>query len=148
MTEKRKTLPFDLQVGLTKRLRNAPFGFSFTAQSLHRFDILYRDTLFDADNNFVTQEKFINKLMNHFVIATHIYLGSHLEATLGYNSLRRSELNVGNSGNGLNGFSTGLRIRFQKLQIFYARANYQRNISYNQFGLTLKMDQLFGLGTL
>jgi hypothetical protein len=77
-------------------------------------------------------------------VASHIYLGNNLEATLGYNHLRRQELNIGSSGNGLNGFSMGVRIKFSKLQVLYARSNYQRNISYNQLGLNLKMDQLLG----
>jgi hypothetical protein len=142
----REDLPFDLQVGITKRLAKAPFGFSFTAQQLRFFNLLYNDTTFNNENGFSSSDHFINKLMNHFVIAGHIYLGANLEATLGYNHLRRSELNIGGSGNGLNGFSMGLRVKFQKLQVLYARSSYQRNIAYNQLGITLHMDKLFGLG--
>lgn len=139
-------LPFDLQVGVTKRLEKAPFGFSVTAQHLHQFNTLYNDEDFNSQNNFTTNDNFFNKLLNHFVVASHIYVGNNLEATLGYNHLRRQELNIGSSGNGLNGFSMGVRLKFSKLQIMYARSNYQRNISYNQFGLNLKMNERFGLG--
>lgn len=139
-------LPFDLQIGLTKRLAKAPFGFSVTAQHVHQFNLLYNDAGFNADNNFSSNNNFFNRLLNHFVVASHIYLGNNLEATVGYNYLRRQELNVGSSGNGLNGFSMGMRIKFSKLQVLYARSNYQRNVSYNQLGLTLQMNQLFGLG--
>jgi hypothetical protein len=138
-------IPFDLQIGITKRLANAPFGFSFTAQHLHRLNMVYNDANFNADNDFSSNNNFFNKLFNHFVIASHIYLGNNLEATLGYNHLRRQELNIGSSGNGLNGFSMGVRIKFAKLQVLYARSSYQRNVSYNQLGLTLQMNQLFGL---
>jgi hypothetical protein len=137
-------LPFDLQIGITKRLSKAPFGFSFTAQHLHQFNIYYNDAGFNAENDYSSSNNFFNKLLNHFVVASHIYLGNNLEATLGYNHLRRQELNIGSSGNGLNGFSMGVRIKFSKLQVLYARSNYQRNISYNQLGLNLKMDQLLG----
>ncbi|HEU4471347.1 MAG TPA: type IX secretion system protein PorQ [Flavisolibacter sp.] len=139
-------LPFDLQLGVSKRLANAPLGFSFTAQTLQRFDILYSDPAFDEENGFTRPDGFFPKLFNHFVIATHVYLGRHLEATAGYNHLRRTELNVGASGNGLNGFSMGLRLKFEKLQVLYARSNYQRNIAFNQLGLTMQMNKLFGLG--
>jgi hypothetical protein len=139
-------LPFDLQIGLTKRLAKAPFGFSITAQHAHQFNLLYNDADFNADNNFSSNTNFFNRLLNHFVVASHIYLGNNLEAMLGYNYLRRQELNVGSSGNGLNGFSMGMRMKFSKLQILYARSNYQRNVSYNQLGLTLQMNQLFGFG--
>jgi hypothetical protein len=36
-------LPFDLQIGITKKLANAPLGFSITAQHLHQFNTLYSD---------------------------------------------------------------------------------------------------------
>lgn len=139
-------LPFDLQIGITKKLSNAPLGFSITARHLHPFNISYNDTIFNNENGFSSNPAFFGKLLNHFVIASHIYLGNNVEAAIGYNHLRRSELNISSSGNGLNGFSVGLRLNFQKLQILYALSNYQRNISYHQFGLNLQLNQLFGLG--
>jgi hypothetical protein len=141
-------LPFDFQIGITKRLEKAPLGFSVTAQHLHRFNILYNDTRFNVENNFTSGNNFFNKVLNHFVVASHVYLGNNLEATVGYNYLRRQELNMGTSDNGLNGFSMGVRLKFSKLQILYARSNYQRNISYNQLGLTLTLSQSAGLGRL
>ena len=142
----REDMPFDLQVGITKRLAKAPFAFSLTAQHLHQFDILYNDTVFNNENDLRSNDQFMNKLLNHFVVATHIFLGNNLEATLGYNHLRRTELNIGSAGNGLNGFSMGLRLKFQKWQVLFARSNYQRSIAYNQLGLSLHMDKLLGPG--
>lgn len=141
-------LPFDLQIGITKKLSKAPLGFSFTAQHLHQFNLVYNDAGFNADNEFSSNNNFFNKVFNHFIIATNIYLGNNLEATVGYNHLRRTELNIGSSGNGLNGFSMGVRIKFSKIQVLYARSNYQRNLAYNQLGLDLKLNELFGLGKL
>jgi hypothetical protein len=136
--------PFDLQLGITKRLEKAPFGFSVTADHLHQLNLVYDDADFNRDNDLSSNNNFFNKVFTHFVFAGHIYLGDNLEATIGYNHLRRQELNMGPSGNGLNGFSMGVRVKFSKLQILYARSNYQRNISYNQLGLTLQMDRLLG----
>ncbi len=147
-TGEKQDLPFDLQVGITKRLAKAPFGFSITAQQVHRFNLMYNDTLFNNENELNPGTSFINKLTHHFVIASHIFLGNNLEATIGYNHLRRSELNVGAEGNGLNGFSLGLRLKFQKLQVMYARSNYQRNVSFNQLGISVQMNRFFGSGEL
>ncbi len=144
----REDMPFELQAGITKKLERAPFGFSFTAQQLHRFNTLYNDTLFNNENDTRIKTGFFNKLFNHFVVASHIYIGNHLEATVGYNHLRRSELNAGATGNGLNGFSMGIRAQFLKLQVLYARSHYQRNVSYNQLGITLHMNRFFGTGSL
>lgn len=142
-------LPFDLQVGFTQRLAKAPFGFSLTAQRIHQFDILYNDTLFNNENGFenASQKKFaIDKLIDHLIIGTTIYVGDRLEIQAGYNFLRRKELNIGGLSNGLNGFSIGAGALFGKLQVRYARAYYQSNTAYNQFGLNMQLNQYFGLG--
>ena len=141
-------LPFDLQVGITKKLSKAPLGFSLTAQHLHQFNLIYNDAGFNADNYFSSNNNLFNNIFDHFVIATNIYLGNNLEAIVGYNHLRRTELNIGSPANGLNGFSMGVRIKFTKLQVLFARSNYQRNVSYNQLGLNLELNELVGLGKL
>ena len=141
----KEDLPFDLQVGITKKLSKAPFGFSLTAQQLHRFHLQYNDTAFNNENRF-SHPSSIHKFFNHFILATHLYLGQNLEATFGYNHLRRQELSIPDAGNGLAGFSAGLQIKFSKLQIMYARSTYQRGISYNQIGVTANLNKLTGAG--
>lgn len=138
-------LPFDLQAGVTKRLANAPFGFSLTAQHLQTFDLLYNDTTFTTDVGRPSTSAF-SKIATHLVAAAHVYAGGSLEATIGYSFLRRRELNIGNGGNGLAGFSAGLRLRLAKLQVLYARSAFQRGVAANQIGVTLHLDKLFGLG--
>jgi hypothetical protein len=142
-------LPFDLQVGISKRLENAPFGFSLTAHHLHRFDIQYNDPVFNEENGLAgsSSKKFtFDKLFRHIVLATTIHLGDKVEVTAAYNYLRRKELNTASNGNGLNGFSLGASLLLEKLQIRYARSHYQNNTAYNQFGLSMTLNRYFGLG--
>lgn len=142
-------IPFDLEIGLTKRLRNAPLGFSFTAQHLQQFDIRYSDTSYNNENGFPngsSSKISFDKIFRHFVFATDIYLGDKVEVSAGYNYLRRQELNIGNSGNGLNGFSLGVGVLLKKIQIRYALASYEGNTTYSQLGLNLKLNEYFGLG--
>jgi hypothetical protein len=142
-------LPFDLEIGATKRLKNAPFSFSFTAHHLQTFDITYNDEAFNNDNGFpnASDNGFtFDKLFRHIVLATTIYLGDKVEITAGYNHLRRQELSIGNGGNGLDGFSLGAALVLDKLQVRYARVNYQNNTAYNQFGLNMTLNRYFSLG--
>jgi hypothetical protein len=141
-------LPFDIQVGISKRLQNAPLGISLTAYHINKFNLTYKDTLFNMENGNLEKHPALNNILNHFVIAGHIYLSKNLEAVVGYNHLRRMELNTGLSGNGLNGFSTGLKITFQNLQVLYARSVYQRNVTLNQIGINLGMNSFFSSGNL
>ncbi len=143
-------LPFDLQLGISKRLAKAPFQFSLTAHHLHQFDIRYQDTLFNNENGFEQNGKggnfFLDKVFRHIVLAVQCYVTDKIELTVGYNHLRRQELNIGNTANGLNGFSLGVGALFRKIQVRYARSYYQRNLAYNQLGLNLKLNDYFGLG--
>jgi len=142
-------LPFDLQFGLTKRLAKAPMSFSLTMQRAHRFNISYNDTAFNNENGFEnSSDKKISfdKLFRHFILATTIYIGDHLEVMAGYNYLRRKELNIGNGTNGLNGFSLGAGVLLGKLHIRYARAYYQSNSAFNQVGINMQLNKYFGLG--
>lgn len=140
-------LPFDMQLGVSKRLAHAPLQFTLTLHHLQQFNILYNDTAFNSANELqnASDKSFtFDKLFRHVVMAVQLYVGDKIEISAGYNYLRRKELNTGNTGNGLNGFSLGVGALFKKLQIRYARSYYQNNAAYNQFGLSLKMSDLGG----
>ena len=122
-----------------------------TTHHLHRFDLRYNDAAYNADNDLAndsTKKFIIDKLFGHFVFATTIYLGDKVELQAGYNYLRRKELNIGNGGNGLTGFSLGVSLVLNKLQVRYARSHYQNNTAYNQLGLNMMLNKYFGLGNL
>jgi hypothetical protein len=135
-------LPFDLQAGITRRFRGSPFGLSLTVQKLHQFNIRYDDTSFNNSNGYAnsTDKRFTaGKLIDHLVIGCTIYPGDKVQAWLGYNFLRRRELNIGNSGNGLNGFSIGAGVQLGKLALSYGRAWYQAGSAYDQLGLSMNL---------
>jgi hypothetical protein len=140
MGSKADDLPFDLQVGITKRLANAPIQFSLTAHHLHQFDIRYDDTTFNNDNGLAQNNSkgfTVDKLFRHFVFSAQAFITDKLELTAGYNYLLRKELAIANTTNGLTGFSIGVGLLFRKIHIRYARSHYQNNTGYNQFGLTI-----------
>ncbi len=135
----RDDLPFDLQMGISKKLAKAPLQFSLNLHHLHQFDIRYNDVVFDSTNGFSPNAKknfFFDKLFRHMVFSTQLFISDKVEISAGYNYLRRKELNTGNAGNGLNGFSLGLGILIKKLQLRYARTYYQNNQTNNQLGIS------------
>ncbi len=136
-------IPFDLVIGITKKLQQAPLQFSITAHHLHRFNLLYNDTVYNSSNGFSqTEGKFtVDNVARHFIFSTQLFIGEKVEVTAAYNHLRRTELNLYQSTNGLNGFSLGLGVLFNKIQIRYARAYYQNNTAHNHFGLNLRLHE-------
>jgi hypothetical protein len=139
-----ESLPFDLQAGITKRLENAPIQFSATAHHLYRFDLSYSDTAFNNANGFeasgADKSFSVDKLFSHFVFAVQVFVTDKIELSAGYNHLRRKELSVPGTPNGLSGFSMGVGVLLKKLRVRYAHSNYLNGKGYDQFGMTI----LFG----
>jgi len=130
-------MPFDLQFGISRRLRHAPLQFSLTAQRAHRFDIRYRDTVSGTPPGGLSgPEGFIDNLFRHLVLSVQGYVGDKVELTLGYNHLRRAELSIPNAANGMSGFSFGAGVMLKRLQVRYARAVFLNGLAYSQFGLS------------
>ena len=129
----KEELPFDIQAGISKRLKNAPVQFSLTAHHLQQLNIHYNDTLFNASEGFSDHTTW-QKGLAHFVLSSQIYLSDHFEFILGYNFLRRQELNAYGMLSGMNGFSFGTAIHLRKLKVWYATGMYQQNM-FHQFSL-------------
>ncbi|RYY24917.1 MAG: type IX secretion system protein PorQ [Chitinophagaceae bacterium] len=146
----REELPFDLQLGLSKRLKNAPLQFSLTMNRLHRFDLTYNDPAYNDENGVEQDSKSFSfdNIFRHIILATQVYITDKVEVSLGYNYLRRKELNMGSSGNGVNGFSAGVGVLFKKMQIRYGQAYYQSNRAYHQVGINIKLNEFSAFGKL
>lgn len=140
----REDLPFDLQAGITKKLNNAPLQFSITAHHIHQFDIRYQDTLFNRENDLPDEQKtFGGNLLRHFVIATQFFPSKYLEFTAGYNFLKRKELSLNNSPNGLSGFSLGAGILIKRFQFRYSRSIYQKENACHHIGVNVFLADYF-----
>ena len=140
----RGELPLDMDISISKRLEKAPFMFSLTAHHLQLFNISYSDTAFNNANGYDQNNKgssfTVDKLLRHLIAAVQILPEDRVEVTLAYNYLRRKELNIGDAGNGLTGFSMGAGVLFKNWQIRYARSLYNNSSGYNQFGLSLRLN--------
>lgn len=133
-------LPFDLQLGVTRRIMNSPFQFSVTAQRLHQFDLIHTDSVFNSVEGIRgNKDTWFNNLFRHFVFAAQIFPTDKIECSIGYNVLRRAELGHLNQTNGITGISFGLGVHLKKMQIRYARSHYQSNTGFNQFGLNISL---------
>jgi hypothetical protein len=123
----KEELPFDVQAGISKKLKNAPFQFSLTAHNLHRLNIYYNDTTFNNMEG-INNGSGLQKVVGHLVLSAQAFLSDHVELNLGYNFQRRQDLNLYGTTSGLNGFTFGAGILLRKLQIRYATGFYQQNL--------------------
>lgn len=129
----KEELPFNLIVGWTKKLENAPFQFSLTAEKLSLWNLAYNDTSFNAQQGYSNPGSLQN-LFNHLILAGEVFIGDQVSVNLGYNFMRRFDLNIQGQQNALNGFSTGLALQLSRIEIQYGNAFFQKNM-YHHFSL-------------
>ncbi|HVZ24554.1 MAG TPA: type IX secretion system protein PorQ [Sediminibacterium sp.] len=135
-TGSREELPFDLEIGLSKRLKASPFQFSLTLHHLQSFRIHYNDTSFryaEGDLAYNSSDFFQN-LLSHCILGVQVYPHEKLELMAGMNFQRRIDLNAYQLSNGLNGFSFGAGLLLKKVHIRYATGFYQQQL-FHQFSL-------------
>ena len=124
----RENLPIEIQAGVSKRLKHAPFRLLLNFTNLQTFDLTYTDTTL-ATINPLTGEKednspsFLNKSMRHVVAGVEFIPSENFHVRLGYNVQRGSELGV-ESKLSLAGFSWGLGFRVKKFHLSYGMASY------------------------
>lgn len=146
-------MPFDLQIGISKRLKHVPLRLIATIHHLYEWDIRYNNpddaqstTIFGSQDS--TAEKksyFADKLFRHFIFGAELTLAKRLTVSAAYNHQRRSEL-VLQDRTALSGFSFGLGLNLNKLQVHFAQSYYHVTGPYTEFGLNLRLNKLFGAG--
>lgn len=129
----KENLPFNITMGWSHKLANAPFIFSLTAQRLSIWDQNYNDPVFNNLEG-ISSSASSKNILNHLITSTEVLLGQSFKLGLGYNFLRRNELNIANQKNFLNGFSSGFEVNARRVTVQYGNAFYQNN-SYHHFGL-------------
>jgi hypothetical protein len=129
----RESLPTDLQIGISKRLRYMPFRFSIIAHHLQQWDIRYNDpndqtTVVEFLGQDQGQSKGNPKIDNafrHLIFNGEFLLGKNenLMFRLGYNHLRKRELSVRNLRS-LAGFSGGIGMQVKRFRVDMGFASY------------------------
>jgi len=133
-------IPFDIQAGFTKRLRYMPFRFGVMLHHLHLWNIRFDDPALQQENILLDpnaappkQRKYIiDKLFRHMNFTGEFYLGKALNLRIGYNHLKRAELNVA-SRSWTSGFSMGAGIELKRWSVSYGKAFYSVPSSSNHF---------------
>lgn len=113
--EERYPLPWDIQLGITKKMNHAPIRLSLTAMYLNRWKFDNPDPL-DEDNFFQTFAK-------HLVIGVDFVPSENFWVGLGFNPKRNSDMKL-ESGNKLGGFSAGAGVTIKKFEVGASVAKY------------------------
>lgn len=147
-------LPFDLQIGVSKRLKYVPLRLMATAHHLYEWDVRYdnpadanNNNIFGGDSSTSNKSNFSDKLFRHLIFGAELVIAKRIQVSAAYNHMRRSELAI-EDRTATTGFSFGAAIDLNKFQIHYARSYYHIAGAYNEFGLSMSLGKLMGLGKL
>jgi hypothetical protein len=146
-------LPFDLQMGISKRLKHLPLRLFATLHHLYEWDIRYDNpadltgtsVLGTTDSTSDKGSHFGDKLFRHVIVGAELTIAKRVALTVSYNDLQRQELAL-QTQPGLAGFSFGAAVNLDKFQVHYARTYYHISGPYNEISLTMCLNKMFGIG--
>lgn len=139
-------MPFDLQIGFSKRFRHLPFRISVMAHNFNRWNMQYDNPNATQANLFgQVQERsgasiFFDNLARHFSLGGEFELGKALRLGFGYNHQRRAELALDSRG-GFSGFSFGFGMKIKRFDIQYALGKYALAGSANQLTFNINLGE-------
>lgn len=139
-------LPFDLQIGVTKQLQNVPLRLFIVAHHLYRWDIRYDNpadivkNVFDTDTSAKEKSYFADKLFRHLNFGAELILAKRVTATLGYSHIRRKENGFSDKMK-MAGFSLGLSVELNKMQLRYGQTHYGSAGAYHELGMNFDLNK-------
>ncbi|MCF8230687.1 MAG: type IX secretion system protein PorQ [Bacteroidales bacterium] len=139
-------LPFEIQLGISKRLKHVPFRYSILFTNLQQPDLTYENTSLNNQPNPFTGEVedddtgFGDKVMRHIVLGGEFMPTENFSLRVGYNYRRRQEMKL-NSKLGTVGFSWGIGFRVSKFHFSYSRSAYHLVGSPNYITITTDLSK-------
>ncbi len=136
----REPLPFEIQAGVSQRLKRAPIALYLTARHLEKFDLTYSDPG-NVNVDPLTGESsiktygFMEKTMRHLVAGMELMPSPNLSLRAGYNYQRRKEMGY-RSKMGMAGLSWGIGLKVFRFQLSYAMGIYNAAGTASQFSLS------------
>ncbi|MDR2137987.1 MAG: type IX secretion system protein PorQ [Tannerella sp.] len=118
---KREKLPWDIQLGLTKKMEHAPLRFSMTAVYLNRWKFNYADASLKETK---LNENFFRTAVKHFVFGVDFIPSENFWAGIGYNPKMSADMQLKEGGNRLGGFSAGAGLRVSRFDLNVSAARY------------------------
>ncbi|MCL3781748.1 type IX secretion system protein PorQ [Prolixibacteraceae bacterium JC049] len=127
-------LPFDVQLGISQKLKHAPFRYYVTLHHLHKWDLGDTKT---------KKSSFGEQFTRHLNLGLELVLSPNFSIRTGYNFLRKEELKIKEKTSTV-GLSWGFGFKVSRFRIDYGSARYHLAGTTNFFTITTSVDELMG----
>jgi hypothetical protein len=123
-----ESLPFGIDIGISKKLLHAPFRFSLTYKDLQTFDYGYDkikevSSLINNNEEKSKFSQFSSNLLSHFIIGTEMLLFENMFIAAGCNIRKRQEMIIEDVAK-IVGFSFGFGLKIYKFNISYGHERF------------------------
>ncbi len=149
-TDNKEPIPFDVQLGVSQRLKHLPLRFSLIAHNLQRWNIIYDDpdaeeaTLFIGETQNTENEfgMWVDNLFRHVIFNGEFLFGAreNFRLRFGYNHFRKRELSVRNLRS-LAGFSFGVGLKIKKFRIEFGKEIYHLAGGTNHLSISTNLGE-------
>ncbi len=150
VVDEKRPLPFDLQIGYSKKLKHLPFRFSIIGHNLQQWDIRFDDPDFDIEPTLTGEveeigsfSRNLDNLFRHVIFNGEFLIGKNenLRLRFGYNHLRRQELRTRDFMSRA-GFSFGVGFNIKKIMIDYGVSYFDITRGSNHLSIRLDLGRI------
>ncbi len=147
----RENLPFEIQAGVSVKLRHAPIRIVANVNHLETPDLTYERPEYPVNDYSYYQsddiketffEKGYDHLMRHLNIGMEFIPFENFYIRAGYNYRRRQEMKIASKVSTV-GFSWGFGVRIYKFYLNYGRADYHLAGSTNHFSVRTDLSSFY-----
>lgn len=143
----KESMPFNIQLGISQKLKHAPFLFSITFDHLEKWDLTYEvpedesilNPFPEEENSESNIDKIADQFMRHVLIGVEFNPVNNFYVRAGYNYRRRQEMLI-ESRTSTIGFSFGFGVKISKFHISYGRATYHLAGASDHFSISTNLD--------
>lgn len=118
--EERQKMPWDIQMGITKKMAHAPFRFSLTAMYLNRWKFEYAD---NTNEDSSKGSDFFRTLAKHFVMGLDFIPSDNFWMGVGFNPKVNMDMRL-QGGNSFSGFTAGAGVKIKMFDVGASIAKY------------------------
>jgi hypothetical protein len=134
--EVRQKVPWDIQLGITKRPAHAPVRLSVTAMYLNRWKFDYVE-----NTTIVTDDGFMDTVFKHLVFGVEFVPSDNFWLGVGFNPKTRMDMKL-TSGNGLGGFSIGGGLKVSRFSIGASATRYHPSATSLMVSVTMSLSEM------
>lgn len=145
--DRKSSLPTEIQVAYSHKLKHAPFRFNYLFHHLNKWDLTYFDPYkkgtidpLTGDSIFPKKSTIFQKTALHFTPQIEILIGENLQLRIAFDYLKRYQMALSNRP-GISGFSFGLGLNFKRFSMDYGFSAFSNAGNLNGISIISSIDQ-------